>query len=86
MHTNEAIEGDKELLRARVIRRLRQVMNLGKRYDVKVLIGKCRPAYEKNNVLFDLPEYIALFDNFFRKQEHCLIQDMRMSTAGIFLR
>ena len=38
MHTNEAIEDDKELLRARVIRRLRQVMNLGKRYDVKVLI------------------------------------------------
>lgn len=38
VHTNEAIEGDKELLQARVIRRLRQVMNLGKRYDVKVLI------------------------------------------------
>ena len=63
VHTNEAIEGDKELLRARVIRRLRQVMNLGKRYDVKVLIENVG-LRTKNNVLFDLPEYVALFDIF----------------------
>ena len=83
MHTNEAIEGDKELLRARVIRRLRQIMNLGKRYGVKVLIENVG-LRTKNNVLFDLPEYIALFD-IFRRQVRCLIQVMRMSTAGIFL-
>ena len=52
VHTNEAIEGDKELLQARVIRRLRQVMNLGKRYGVKVLIENVG-LRTKNNVLFD---------------------------------
>ena len=59
----KTIEGDKELLQARVIRRLRQVMNLGKRYGVKVLIENVG-LRTKNNVLFDLPEYVALFDIF----------------------
>ncbi len=63
VHTNEAIEGEKEILQARVIRRLRQVISLGKSYGVKVLIENVG-LRTKGNVLFDLGEYMALFDIF----------------------
>lgn len=63
VHTNEGWEGDRELVQARVIRRLRQVISLGKSYGVKVLIENVG-LRTKNNVLFDLPEYMALFDIF----------------------
>lgn len=63
VHTNEAIAGDKEQLRELVISRLRHVITLGESYGVKVLIENVG-LRTKNNVLFDLPEYIALFDIF----------------------
>lgn len=83
VHTNEAIEGDKELLRARVIRRLRQIMNLGKRYGVKVLIENVGCAQKIMCCLICRNTLRCL--TFFRRQVRCLIQVMRMSTAGIFL-
>lgn len=63
VHTNETIEGDKTILQARVIRRLRQVIKLGAKYDVQVLIENVG-LRTKNNVLFELPEFMALFDIF----------------------
>ncbi len=63
VHTNEALDGDKELMQARVIRRLRQIIKLGDKYGVQVLIENVG-LRTKNNVLFDLPEFMALFDIF----------------------
>lgn len=63
VHTNESIAGDKESLRELVISRLRKVISLGESYGIKVLIENVG-LRTKNNVLFDLPEYIALFDIF----------------------
>lgn len=63
VHTNEGWEGDKELVQARVIRRLRQLVRLAANYDVQVLIENVG-LRTKNNVLFDLSEYMALFDIF----------------------
>lgn len=65
VHTNEELPASEELeaVQARVIRRLRKVVNLGKKYGVQVLIENVglRP---KESLLFDLAEYIALFDIF----------------------
>ncbi len=63
VHTNEAISEDKEALQAQVIRRLRKVVNLGEEYGVQVLIENVG-LRTKNNLLFDLPEYMAIFDVF----------------------
>ena len=65
VHTNEELPAseEQEAVQARVIRRLRKVVNLGKKYGVQVLIENVglRP---KESLLFDLAEYIALFDIF----------------------
>lgn len=63
VHTNEAWEGERSTVQARVIRRLRQVLNLGSQYEVRVLIENVG-LRTKHNLLFDLPEYMALFDIF----------------------
>lgn len=63
IHTNEAVDGDKAVVQARVIRRLRQVISLGKSYGVPVVIENVG-LQTKENVLFDLPEFMALFDIF----------------------
>lgn len=63
VHTNEDWEGDRELVQARVIRRLRQLINLAVRYDVQLLIENVG-LRTKNNLLFDLQEYMALLDIF----------------------
>ena len=64
VHTNELLCGDdKEAMQARVIRRLRHVVNLGNSYGVQVLIENVG-LRTKENVLFTLPEYLALFDIF----------------------
>ena len=63
VHTNEELPAaeEKEAVQARVIRRLRKVVALGKKYDVQVLIENVG-LLPKENLLFDLPEYLALFD------------------------
>lgn len=63
VHTNELFEGNKETVQSRVIRRLRQVISLGQSYGIQVLIENVG-LRTKGNVLFDLPEYMALFDIF----------------------
>ena len=63
VHTNELLDGDKHIIQTRVIRRLRKVINLAESYGVKILIENVG-LRTKGNVLFDLPEYMALFDIF----------------------
>lgn len=63
VHTNEEWEGDKELVQARVIRRLRQLAKIAEKYEVQMLIENVG-LRTKNSLLFDLPEYMALFDIF----------------------
>lgn len=63
VHTNEAWSGERELVQNLVIRRLRNVLELGEQYGVQVLIENVglRP---KQSLLFDLPEFMALLDVF----------------------
>lgn len=63
VHTNEGWEGDKEQVQARVVRRLRRLMALADKYGVQVLIENVG-LRTKDSVLFDLPEYMSLFDVF----------------------
>ena len=58
VHTNEEWEGDKELVQARVIRRLRQLAKIAEKYEVQMLIENVG-LRTKNSLLFDLPEYMA---------------------------
>ena len=63
VYTNEAWSGERELVQNLVIRRLRNVLELGEQYGVQVLIENVglRP---KQSLLFDLPEFMALLDVF----------------------
>lgn len=63
VHTNEAWQGEKSKVQAMVIKRLRKIISLAKSYGVQVLIENVG-LRTKNNVLFDLNEYMALFDVF----------------------
>lgn len=63
VHTNESWQGDKEKVQALVIKRLRQLVSLAKSYGVRLVIENVG-LRTKGNVLFDLHEYIALFDIF----------------------
>lgn len=61
VHTNEGWSGER--VQNLVIRRLRNVLELGEQYGVQVLIENVglRP---KQSLLFDLPEFMALLDVF----------------------
>ena len=63
VHTNEGWSGEREQVQNLVIRRLRNVLELGEQYGVQVLIENVglRP---KQSLLFDLPEFMALLDVF----------------------
>lgn len=63
VHTNEGWSGEREQVQNLVIRRLRNVLELGEQYNVQVLIENVglRP---KQSLLFDLPEFMALLDVF----------------------
>ena len=63
VHTNEAWQGEREQVQNFVIRRLRNVLEMGEQYGVKVLIENVglRP---KQSLLFDLPEFMALLELF----------------------
>ena len=63
VHTNEGWSGEREQVQNLVIRRLRNVLELGDQYGVQVLIENVglRP---KQSLLFDLPEFMALLDVF----------------------
>ena len=63
VHTNEEWKGEKEKVQAIVIKRLRKIINLAKNYDVQIVIENVG-LRTKNNVLFDLNEFVALFDVF----------------------
>ena len=63
VHTNEGWSGEREQVQNLVIRRLRNLLELGEQYGVQVLIENVglRP---KQSLLFDLPEFMALLDVF----------------------
>ena len=63
VHTNEGWSGEREQVQNLVIRRLRNVLELGEQYGVQVLIENVglRP---KQSLLFDLPEFMALLELF----------------------
>ena len=63
VHTNEGWSGERKQVQNLVIRRLRNVLELGEQYGVQVLIENVglRP---KQSLLFDLPEFMALLDVF----------------------
>ena len=63
VHNNEGWSGEREQVQNLVIRRLRNVLELGEQYGVQVLIENVglRP---KQSLLFDLPEFMALLDVF----------------------
>ena len=63
VHPNEGWSGEREQVQNLVIRRLRNVLELGEQYGVQVLIENVglRP---KQSLLFDLPEFMALLDVF----------------------
>ena len=63
VHTNEGWSEEREQVQNLVIRRLRNVLELGEQYGVQVLIENVglRP---KQSLLFDLPEFMALLDVF----------------------
>ena len=63
VHTNEGWSGEREQVQNLVIRRLRNVLELGEQDGVQVLIENVglRP---KQSLLFDLPEFMALLDVF----------------------
>lgn len=63
VHTNEEWSGDKEKVQSVVIKRLRQLISLARSYDVQIVIENVG-LRTKDNVLFDLNEFIALFDVF----------------------
>ena len=63
VHTNEGWAGEKSLVQARVIRRLRKVLSLSRQYGVRLLIENVGLS-TKGTLLFDLPEFVALFDIF----------------------
>lgn len=63
VHTNEAWQGEKNKVQAMVIKRLRKIISLAKSYDVQIVIENVG-LRTKDNVLFDLNEYIAIFDVF----------------------
>lgn len=63
VHTNEGLQGEKEKLQAMVIKRLRKAINIGRSCNIQVAIENVG-LRSKNNILFDLNEYVALFDIF----------------------
>lgn len=63
VHTNELLDGDEHIIKTRVIRRLRRIVNMADGYGVQVLIENVG-LRTKGNVLFNLAEYMALFDIF----------------------
>lgn len=63
VHTNEIWHGEKSKVQALVIKRLRQLVSLAKSYGVRLVIENVG-LRTKGNVLFDLHEYISLFEVF----------------------
>lgn len=62
VHTNEVLPGkDKAKMQSLVIRRLRHLTELAAKYNVNMVVENVG-LRTKGNVLFDLNEYVALFD------------------------
>lgn len=61
VHTNEDWDGKKDIVQARVIRRLRKLAKLAKEYNVQILIENVG-LRTKNSLLFDCNDYLALFE------------------------
>ena len=63
VHTNEAWQGERDQVQNLVVRRLRNILEMGEQCGVPVLIENVG-LRTKQNLLFDLPEFMALLDLF----------------------
>lgn len=63
VHTNEGWSGDKFQTQLMVQRRLEEILTVAAKYNVELLIENVG-LRTKNNVLFELEEYVALFETF----------------------
>lgn len=63
VHTNEVGAAEKQAAQALVKKRLAKVLALGKKYGVTIVIENVGLRV-KRNVIFDLPDYLDLFQTF----------------------